>query len=125
MRFSRLAFSLALPAALGILPIAAAACTSTYTVILQNQGSGAASNVLVELRQGAPGHSVLLSSQRSIGGTATFTGLCAGSYFLAIGDGDSVQVTPVHDFLDSHIYKSTITLVTGPGNVSTQSRQSL
>jgi hypothetical protein len=129
MRLKQLAMALALTSALGafaVAPSSARACTTTYTVNLQNQTAGSTTNgVLVELRQGVPGHSTIVTTQRSSGGSAYFTNLCAGTYFLAIGDGDNVQVTPSHQFADNYTYTSTITLITGPGNVTNKSRKSL
>lgn len=54
-----------------------------------------------------------------------FGGLCSGSYFLAIGNGDSVSVTPVRKFEDHMIYNSRITLQRGSGNVSKMSKKAL
>ena len=100
---------------------AANACNINFSIELQTFGE----NVTVDLRTGAPGRSRLVSIQRSQGGQVTFDNLCPGSYFLAIGNDDSVSVTPVRQFEIDHRYKSKIILQRGSGNVSKQSRKSL
>ena len=97
------------------------ACEITYEVQLETFGEG----VLVELRSGRPGASTVLKSQRSNGGTVRFTGLCPATYFLAIGNDDSVNVTQTRFFAEGSTYTSRITVQRGSGNVSRQSRKSL
>jgi hypothetical protein len=97
------------------------ACEITYEVQLETFGEG----VLVELRTGRPGASTVLKSQRSNGETVRFTGLCPATYFLAIGNDDSVNVTQTRFFADGSTYTSRITIKRGSGNVSRQSRKSL
>lgn len=97
------------------------ACNVQFNVTLQTFGEG----VSVELRGGVPGTSTVVRSTRSFGGSVNFAQLCPGSYFLAIGNGDSVSVTPVRNFVDDMIYSSRITIQRGAGNVSTKSRRSL
>ncbi len=99
----------------------AQACNIDFSIDLQTFGE----NVTVELRTGAPGRSRPVASQRSQGGRVSFDSLCPGSYFLAIGNDDSVSVTPVRQFESDHGYSSRITLQRGAGNVSKQSRKSL
>ena len=80
---------------------------------------------MVELRSGSPGRSKLVATRTSRGGQVGFGSLCAGLYFLAIGNDGHVNVTPVRQFEDYHSYSSRITLQRGFGNVSKQSRKSL
>lgn len=96
-------------------------CDIAYNVQLETFGEG----VLVELRSGKPGTSTMIKSQRSNGGTVSFTGLCQANYFLAIGNDDSVNVTQSRFFAEGSTYTSKITVQRGSGNVSRQSRKSL
>jgi hypothetical protein len=100
---------------------AAYACNIDFSITLQTFGEG----VLVELRSGAPGRSRVVSSTRSSGGNVYFSSLCPGSYFLAIGNDESVSVTPVRNFEENMSYTSRITMQRGSGNVGRQSRKSL
>jgi hypothetical protein len=102
-------------------PTAAYSCDIKYSVDLQTFGE----KVRVELRFGSPGQSQIKSVKQSTGGRVFFGGLCAGSYFLAIGDDESVSVTPVRVFQDDHSYTSTLTIRRGSGNVSRLKRGSL
>ena len=99
----------------------ATACSITYSIELNTFGEG----VLVELRAGTPGNSRVVRSARSHGGTVVFSPLCPGRYFLAIGNDDSVNVTPTQFLQDERDYTSRITLQRGSGNVSHRSRKSL
>jgi hypothetical protein len=108
-------------AALLCVPSVASACSGAYSVILETFGQG----VLVELREGEPGSSTMISSRNSYGGRVHFSGLCAGHYFLAIGDNNTVSVTPVHVLEDGEHISSTITVTRSQGNVSRRSRGSL
>lgn len=100
---------------------AALACSTQWNITLETFGEG----VLVELRMGRPGSSRVVKATPSSGGTVIFSALCAGDYFLAIGNDESVSVTPVRQFQDSASYSSRITVQRGAGNVSRQSRKSL
>jgi len=104
-----------------LFPIQVVACNVDYDVELQTFGE----NVNVELRSGVPGRSMVVSNRRSSGGHVYFNNLCAGSYFLAIGNGDTVSVTPVRQFALDYSYTSRITIQRGSGNVSSKSRGSL
>jgi len=104
-----------------VMSFSAKACNIDFSIELQTFGE----NVTVELRAGEPGRSRTVTSQRSQGGRVSFDNLCPGSYFLAIGNEDSVSVTPVRKFEIDHEYTSRITLQRGSGNVSKQSRKSL
>lgn len=97
------------------------ACSIEFVINLQTLGQ----NVTVELRNGAPGASKVVEVKRSSGGRVDFKNLCAGSYFLAIGDNESVNVTPVRQFRNGGSYESNITVQRGSGNVSTKKRNSL
>ncbi len=99
----------------------ATACSTEYSIQLETFGEG----VLVELRSGTPGNSRVVRSARSTGGTVRFSPLCPNSYFLAIGNDDSVSVTQTRYFEDGASYSSRITVQRGSGNVSTKSRKSL
>lgn len=99
----------------------ALACNTEYNITLETFGEG----VLVELRSGIPGNSKVVQSRKSNGGNVSFRGLCPNSYFLAIGNDDSVSVTQVRYFEADAIYTSRITLQRGSGNVSKKSRKNL
>ena len=99
----------------------ALACSADLTLNLETFGEG----VSVELRNGVPGNSRIVKVQRSSGGTVFFNNLCPGSYFFAIGNGDSVSVTPVRQYENDTMYTSTVRMQRGSGNVSKKSRSSL
>lgn len=103
------------------LSFGAIACNIELKIELQTFGE----NVIVELRKGSPGNSRPVKSQRSQGGQVRFDSLCPGNYFLAIGNDDSVSVTPVRNFEENVSYSSRITMQRGSGNVSKQSRKNL
>jgi hypothetical protein len=106
----------------------AAACTFNLTVNLTvDLEPGRGKNVLIELRQGVIGHSKVVNRQNFHGrtGTVFFANLCAGSYFMDIGNGDDVAVTPVHQFGDYGSYQSTIRVTFSNGNVARRSRRTL
>lgn len=96
-------------------------CTTTFSISLETFGEG----VTVELRSGTPGSSRAVDVAQSSGGIVRFSGLCAGSYFLAIGNSDSVSVTPVRNFDNGMEYSSSIRMQRGSGNVSTRRRNDL
>lgn len=96
-------------------------CNITYDVRLDTFGEG----VMVELRQGRPGNSSNVKSSQSLGGNVHFGDLCAGSYFLAIGNGESVSVTPVREFETNKEYRSTIQRQRASGNVTSGRRGEL
>lgn len=110
--------------AIGLMMVCSAAvhaCNVEFQVTLETFGEG----VLVELRGGTPGASRVIKSTRSSGGSVVFEPLCPGNYFLAIGNGDSVSVTPVRRFENDMTYTSRITVQRGSGNVSKRPRGSL
>jgi len=96
-------------------------CTAAYDISLETFGEG----VSVELRRGYPGNSTMVDVAHSSGGIVRFRGICAGSYFLAIGNSDSVSVTPVRNFENDMEYRSSIRMQRGSGNVSTKRRSEL
>lgn len=96
-------------------------CTTSYDVLLETFGEG----VTVELRSGSPGNSRVIAANQSFGGNVHFSGLCAGSYFLAIGNSDSVSVTPVRYFENEMEYRSSIRMQRGAGNVTSKRRADL
>lgn len=97
------------------------ACNIDFTIHLETFGEG----VLVELRTGKPGASKVVRSTRSTGGTVNFSALCPGPHFVAIGNDDSVSVTPSRVFENDVSYTSRITMQKGSGNVDRKSRKSL
>lgn len=96
-------------------------CNIYFKIELQTFGE----NVNVELRAGTPGSSKPSSSRQSAGGQVSFSNLCPGSYFLAIGNDDYVRVTPVMSFEEGGSYTSRITTQRGSGNMSRQSKKTL
>lgn len=96
-------------------------CTTTYDISLNMFGEG----VSVELRSGFPGSSTIIDVAQSSGGNVHFSGLCAGSYFIAIGNSESVSVTPVRNFENDMAYRSSIQMQRGAGNVSSKRRGEL
>jgi len=107
------------------------ACSTVYTINLQVELSPEIAkqgdDILVELRSGAVGRSKVVSNQKLHGknGTVSFSGLCAGAYFVDIGNGDLVAVAPVHNFSDGAHYVSTIRVSFTTGNVATQRRSNI
>jgi uncharacterized protein (DUF2141 family) len=122
-------FLAALPISLSF--AANAACSTSLTVNLTVELSPALAkageDILIELRQGVVGHSKVMNSQKFHGktGTVFFGNLCAGSYFMDIGNGQLVAVTPVHEFGDNGRYVSTIRVTFSNGNVATKNRNEL
>jgi hypothetical protein len=111
--------------------VANAACSTSLTVNLTVELSPALAkageDILIELRQGVVGHSKVMNSQKFHGktGTVFLSNLCAGSYFMDIGNGQFVAVTPVHQFGDNGRYVSTIRVSFSSGNVATKNRNEL
>jgi len=110
-----------LPAPAYVRPPANPYCTTTYDISLQTFGEG----VSVELRKGYPGSSTVVDVAHTSGANVHFTGLCAGSYFLAIGNSESVSVTPARNFENDVAYRSSIQMQRGAGNVSSKRRNEL
>ncbi len=102
-------------------PVSSPFCNINFNIDLETFGEG----VTVELRAGVPGNSKVLSFKRSTGGHVGFSGLCPGQHFLAIGNEDSVSVTPTRVFESGRSYSSRLTLQRGAGNVSKRRRGEL
>lgn len=60
----------------------------------------------------------MIDNQKSSSGTVYFAKLCRGSYFMAIGNEDAVEVTPVRQFEDGIQYQSRIVVQRGSGNIT-------
>ena len=102
-------------------PAVSAGCSAILDVHLETFGEG----VSIELRQGVPGNSRVIDNQKSSGGTVYFARLCQGPYFMAIGNEDAVEVTPVRHFEDHVHYHSNIVVQRGSGNITRKSRRNL
>lgn len=111
--------------------VAAQRGRSSYALDIQVQFTSeiaqGQNRIMVELRQGLPGTSSVFDTKYFEGQTATvyFSQMPAGSYFVAIGNGDSVAVGPVHAFGNGQSLRSTIRVTYSSGNVGTRSRSSL
>lgn len=99
----------------------ALACDIDYDINLKTLGQ----TVNVELREGKPGRSKVVDTKRSSGGHVNFNGLCPGNYFLAIGDENYVDVTPIRTFEAGYGYESEIRVQQGHGNVNKKKRSAL
>jgi len=112
-------------------PSSLAACSASYTINLTVElGSDLTNgkdNVLVELRQGAPGTSKVLNKKEFVGRSATvvFSGLCAGAYFIDVGNGEKVAVGPIHDIRDGQQLNTTVRVTPSMGNIGVRSRNGL
>ena len=96
-------------------------CDISFAINIESFGE----DVSVELRRGEPGSSRYIGTRRIRGGSVRFLNLCPGSYFVAIGNSDTVSVTPTRQFLKSHVYTSRLTIQKGSGNVTQQKRTNL
>jgi hypothetical protein len=105
----------------------AASYTIDVTVELSSNITQGGNRVMVELRQGAPGASKVFDTQYFEGktGTVSFAKMCAGSYFIAIGNGDSVAIGPGRQFSENQSVHTRVRVTPSSGNVSTKSRRSL
>jgi hypothetical protein len=110
---------------------AGTAGTASYTIDIRVQFSSTitqgSNRLMVELRQGVPGTSSVFDTKYFEGQTATvsFSNMPAGSYFVAIGNGDSVAVGPVRQFNDGQRVRTTMRVTYSSGNVGTRSRKNL
>jgi hypothetical protein len=111
--------------------LAAGNCSASYsinlTVELGPELTNRDDNILVELRLGSVGNSKVVDSKHFVGhnGTVVFSGMCAGSYFIDIGNGSKVAVGPVHVFAASQRIHTTVQVSYSAGNVGTMSRSGL
>ena len=70
-------------------------CTASYqialSVDLDSKFSSGDTRVMVELRQGVVGNSEVAATRHFVGRNASvaFSGMCAGTYFIALGMGRS------------------------------------
>jgi hypothetical protein len=109
----------------------AATCSASYSINLTVELSPELTNrkdsVLIELRQGSVGHSKVKDQKQFVGhsGTVIFAKLCAGSYFIDIGNGEKVAVGPIHSLSDNQHLNTTVRVSFAHGNISTMSRSGL
>jgi hypothetical protein len=68
-----------------------------------------------------------MSSQKFHGstGTVVFRNICAGYFFMDIGNGPMVAVTPVRQYENNARYVSTIKVTLSNGNVEQRNRNEL
>lgn len=110
---------------------AAQQCTAGYTIDVTVELSSDITmddnKLMVELRQGTPGSSKVFDTKYIEGrtGTVSFSNMCPGSYFIAIGNGDYVAVGPVRQFKEGQRISTKLTVTMSYGNVSTKKRSSL
>jgi len=104
-----------------------ASYTIDVTVVLSSELTQGGNRVMVELRKGAPGASKVVDTQyfEGLTGTVCFSNMHAGSYFIAIGNGDTVAVGPVRQFSGGQSVHTRVRVTQSSGNVGTQSRGSL
>jgi len=106
-------------------------CTASYTidvtVELSSELTQGNNRVMVELRQGAPGTSKVFDTKYFEGrtGTVSFLEMCPGSYFIAIGNGDSVAVGPVRQFSEGQRRHTRVRVTPSSGNISSKRRSGL
>lgn len=105
--------------------------TASYTIDIQVQFiseiTQGQNRLMVELRQGEPGASSVFDTKYFEGQMATvsFLNMPEGSYFVAIGNGDTVAVGPVRQFSDGQRVHTNMRVTYSSGNVGTRSRSSL
>lgn len=106
-------------------------CTASYTidvtVELNSEITQGSNRLMVELRQGAPGKSKVFDTKYIDGrtGVVSFSNLCADSYFIAIGNGDTVAVGPVHQFGEGERRRTKVRVTQSSGNIGTKKRNGL
>lgn len=109
----------------------AANCSASYTINLMVELSPELTNskdsVLIELREGAVGNSKVVDKKEFVGLSAivVFASLCSGSYFIDIGNGESVAVGSTHTLRDNQHLNTTVRVSFTQGNISTMSRNRL
>jgi len=105
--------------------------TASYTINIQVEFNSTITQgtnlVRVELRQGVPGTSTVFDTKFFEGRTATvsFAAMPAGTYFIAIGNGDSVAVGPVRQFKNGQTVNTNVRVTSSSGNIGTRSRRGL
>jgi HEAT repeat protein len=106
-------------------------CTAAYIVELRVELNSEISQnedgIMIELRQGIVGSSRVFDKIRLGGrlGTVTFQGICPGPYFIAIGNGPTVAIGPMHRFEANQRVHSQVNVSFTQGNVSSMSRSML
>lgn len=106
-------------------------CTASYTIdVTVEFGSEITLNknqIMVELRQGVPGASKVFDTRYIEGrtGTVSFPRMCPGSYFIVIGNGDSVAVGPVRHFSEGQKVHTRVRVTPSSGNISSKRRSDL
>jgi hypothetical protein len=109
----------------------AANCSASYTINLTVELSpeltNNKNNLLIELRQGSVGHSKVINKKEFVGhsGIVVFSRLCAGPYFIDIGNGEQVAVGPTHLLRDNQYLDTTVQVSFSQGNINTMSRSGL
>jgi len=105
----------------------AASYTIDVTVELSSTLTQGKNRIMVELRQGTPGNSKVIDTKYFEGskGTVSFPNMSAGSYFIAIGNGDSVAIGPVRQFGDRQNVHTKVLVAPSSGNMGTRSRSGL
>ena len=97
------------------------------TVVLSSDLTQGSKQIMVELRRGEPGTSKVVDTQYFEGqtGTVCFSHMRSGSYFIAIGNGDTVAVGPVRHFSNDESVHTRVKVTYTSGNIGTKSRSSL
>jgi len=104
-----------------------ASYTINITVELNSNITRGENRLMVELRQGAPGNSKVVDTKYIEGrtGVVSFSNMCADSYFIAIGNGDTVAVGPVHKFSENENRRTKVRVSESSGNIGTKNRSGL
>lgn len=106
-------------------------CTASYaislTIELNSRFTNGETKILVELREGVVGHSKVFGTDHFVGRTASvgFSNMCAGTYFIALGNGSEVLVGPTRVFSDGQRVSTRLVVTGSAGNVGTRPRSSL
>jgi hypothetical protein len=109
----------------------AANCSASYAIDLTvdlgydlTQGN---SGLMVELRQGFIGGSKSISTELFVGrtGIVVFSNMCAGLYFIAIGNGAKVAVGPSRLFTNNQHVHTSVHVTSSAANIDTMSRDAL
>jgi ankyrin repeat protein len=94
-------------------------CSATISVHVEEHA-----RTSLELRQGVPGDSKFIQGQKGVYG-ALFEHLCYGLYFIAIGDGDILEITPLINLYIGQNYIGVIQVTHTSGNIRQISRSGL
>lgn len=104
-----------------LISMQAYACNIQYTLNVKTLGE----SVTIELRSGRPGKSRVVDTSRTRGGIVSFRDVCPGNHFFAIGDDNSVDVTPVESLKEGYEYSSEIRIQQRVGNMAKKKRKDL